>query len=75
VEFQKILDHPGWAYPSSAFYALAPLGLARAAEMNGDVARSRKAYQDFCARWKEADTDLPILIEAKKEYDRLLRRP
>jgi tetratricopeptide (TPR) repeat protein len=75
VEFQKILDHPGWAYPSSTFYGLAPLGLARSAAMSGDMTRSRKAYQDFFARWKGADADLPILIEAKKEYDRLLRRP
>jgi serine/threonine protein kinase/predicted Zn-dependent protease len=75
VEFQKILDHPGWAYPSSTFYALAPLGLARAAAMSGAVAKSRKAYQDFFALWKDADADLPILIEAEKEYKRLLRRP
>jgi serine/threonine protein kinase/predicted Zn-dependent protease len=74
AEFQKILDHPGWAYPSSAFYALAPLGLARAAAMSG-VARGRKAYEDFFAQWKDADADLPILIEAKKEYDRLLHHP
>jgi tetratricopeptide (TPR) repeat protein len=73
AEFQKILDHPGWAYPSSTFYALAPLGLARAAAMSGDVARSRKAYEDFFAQWKAADADLPVLVEAKKEYDRLLR--
>jgi len=33
--------------------------------------RSRKSYQDFFAIWKEADADLPILIEAKKEYEKL----
>jgi len=73
AEFQKILDHPGWAYPSSTFYALAPLGLARAAAMSGDVAGSRKAYEDFFTLWKDADADLPVLIEAKREYDRLRR--
>jgi len=67
AEFQKILDHRGWD-PTSYLYPLAHLGLARAAALKGDVAGSRKAYQDFLALWKDADADLPILIEAKKEY-------
>jgi hypothetical protein len=37
----------------------------------GDTAKARKEYQDFFAMWKDADTDLPILIEAKKEYEKL----
>ena len=67
AEFQKILDHRGWD-PTSYLYPLAHLGLARAAALTGDVAVSRKAYQDFLSLWKDADADLPILIEAKKEY-------
>ena len=39
---------------------LAQLGLARATQ-------SRKAYDDFLAAWKEADADVPILREAKRE--------
>ena len=70
TEFQKILDHRGWD-PISPFYPLAHLGLARANVLAGDTAGSRKAYQDFFALWKDADSDLPILIEAKKEYERL----
>jgi serine/threonine protein kinase/Flp pilus assembly protein TadD len=67
AEFQKILDARGWD-PIPLLYPLAHLGLARAAALTGDVAGSRKAYQDFLAIWKDADADLPILIEAKKEY-------
>ena len=70
AEFQKILDHPGWD-PTSYLYPLAHLGVARAAALTGDVAGSRKAYEDFLALWKDADADLPVLIEAKKEYARL----
>jgi eukaryotic-like serine/threonine-protein kinase len=66
AEFQKILDNRGYA-PLSPFYPLAHLGLARAAAKAGDMTRSQKAYEDFFARWKEADPDLPILIEAKRE--------
>ncbi len=70
TEFRKILDHRGWD-PLSTFYPLAQLGVARALALNGDVNGSRKAYQDFFALWKDADADLPILIEAKKEYEKL----
>ncbi|HVS81756.1 MAG TPA: tetratricopeptide repeat protein, partial [Pyrinomonadaceae bacterium] len=69
-EFQKILDHRGWS-PLSPLYPLAHLGLARAAVLQGDTAKARKEYQDFLALWKGADADLPILIEAKKEYEKL----
>jgi len=70
AEFHKILDHRGWD-PTSYLYPLAHPGLARAAALIGDVAGSRKAYQDFLAVWKDADPDLPILIDAKKEYSAL----
>jgi hypothetical protein len=35
------------------------------------VAKSRRAYQDFLALWKDADPDVPILIQAKAEYAKL----
>ncbi len=69
AEFQKILDHRGYA-PLSPLYPLAHLGSARAAAMAGDTAKSRKAYEDFFAAWKEADADLPILAEAKSGYEK-----
>jgi len=30
-----------------------------------------QSYQDFFTLWKDADSDLPILIEAKKEFEEL----
>ena len=70
VEFQKILDHRGHS-PLSVLYPLAHLGLARAASISGDATKARQAYQDFFALWKDADVDLPVLIAAKKEYEKL----
>jgi tetratricopeptide (TPR) repeat protein len=67
AEFQKILDHRGEAL-LSPLYPLAYLGVARALALSGEPVKSRKAYEDFFAVWKDADADLPILIEAKKEY-------
>ena len=51
--------------------ALAHLGLARAYTLSGDTTKARTAYQDFFAFWKNADPDIPILIEAKTEYAKL----
>jgi predicted Zn-dependent protease len=70
AEFQKILNHRGWD-PLSPLYPLAHLGLARAAVLTGDTSKARQAYQDFFALWKDADADLPVLIDAKKEYEKL----
>jgi hypothetical protein len=70
AEFQSIIDHPGSDYLAPA-HTLAHLGLARAAAINGDTAATRKAYQDFFAVWKDADSDLPVLVQARKEYAEL----
>jgi hypothetical protein len=51
--------------------ALAHLGLARAYALSGETAKSRAAYLDFFALWKDADPDIPILKEAKAEYAKL----
>lgn len=71
VEFQRILDHRGEA-ALSVLYPLARLGLARAVALAGDTEKSRKEYQRFFELWKDADADLPILIEAKQRF-RLLK--
>ncbi|HEY6401865.1 MAG TPA: hypothetical protein VI479_10680, partial [Blastocatellia bacterium] len=67
---QKIIEHRGWD-TLSPLWPLARLGLARAMALQGDVAKSRQAYEYFFRLWNDADADLPILIEAKIEYDRL----
>ncbi|HKO60099.1 MAG TPA: protein kinase [Pyrinomonadaceae bacterium] len=70
AEFQKIIDRPTIDM-GSELRPLAHLGLARAAAISGDTGKSRTAYQNFFAMWKNADPDLPVLIEAKKEYEQL----
>ena len=70
AEFQKILDHRGIVV-NGPIGALAHLGLARADVLQGDIAKATAAYQDFLTLWKDADPNIPILIEAKAEYARL----
>jgi DNA-binding winged helix-turn-helix (wHTH) protein/tetratricopeptide (TPR) repeat protein len=69
-EFQRILDHRG-ADPFSPYYAVAPLGLARARAMAGDAFGSRQGYEQFLTQWANADADLSVLREARAEYARL----
>jgi eukaryotic-like serine/threonine-protein kinase len=68
AEFKKVIDQRG-IDPFSCTHVLAHLGLGRALALNGDTAGARKAYQDFFALWKDADHDLPVLVEARKEYE------
>jgi len=70
AEFQKILDHPG-VVGNEPIGALAHLGLGRAYALAGDNEKAKTAYQDFLALWKNADTDVPILKQAKAEYAKL----
>jgi DNA-binding winged helix-turn-helix (wHTH) protein/tetratricopeptide (TPR) repeat protein len=65
-EFQKILDHP--TSPVSPYIPLARLGLGRALTLSGETDRSRRAYDEFFALWKNADLDIRILRQAKSEY-------
>jgi len=70
AEFEKLLDHPTLVV-SNPLFALAHVGLARAYILGGDRAKARAAYQDFLTLWKDADPDIPILKEAKAEYEKL----
>jgi eukaryotic-like serine/threonine-protein kinase len=70
TEFQKFLDHRGIVV-NVPLGALAHLDLARAFALSADTAKARTAYQDFFALWKDADPDIPILKQAKAEYEKL----
>jgi serine/threonine protein kinase/tetratricopeptide (TPR) repeat protein len=58
-------------FPAAVEGSLSQLGLARAYLLSGDKEKTRTAYQDFLARWKDADPDIPALQEAKREYEQL----
>jgi serine/threonine protein kinase/tetratricopeptide (TPR) repeat protein len=80
AEFQKILDHSGIVW-NCWTGALAHLGVARANALvsrtsrgaDADAARVRAlaAYKDFLTLWKDADPDIPILKQAKAEYEKV----
>jgi eukaryotic-like serine/threonine-protein kinase len=79
TEFQKIVDHSGIVW-NCWTGALAHLGVARANALQARTSqgadadarvRALAAYRDFLTLWKDADSDIPILKEAKAEYAKL----
>jgi eukaryotic-like serine/threonine-protein kinase len=68
-EFQAVLNLKSGS-PSDPTMSFAQLGLARAYALS-DKSKARTAYQDFFALWKDADPDVPLLKEAKSEYEKL----
>jgi eukaryotic-like serine/threonine-protein kinase len=70
AEFQKLLDHRG-IVGADPVGALALWQLGRAFVLSGDTIKAKAAYQDFLTLWKDADSDIPILVQAKTEYARL----
>ena len=71
AEFQKILDHRGIVV-SDPVGDVARLQLGRAYALAGNKSRAKAAYQDFLTLWIDADSDVPILKQAKAEYSKLL---
>ena len=70
LEFQKILEHHGLLL-NDIIGALSHVQIGRAYALEGDSAKAKAAYQDFLTLWKDADPDIPILVQAKAEYARL----
>jgi DNA-binding winged helix-turn-helix (wHTH) protein/tetratricopeptide (TPR) repeat protein len=69
-EFQKIINHRGIVL-SDPIGALAHLQLARAYGLDGDIQKAKANYQHFLELWKNADSDIPVLRQAKAEYANL----
>jgi serine/threonine protein kinase/tetratricopeptide (TPR) repeat protein len=70
AEFQKLIDHPA-IVGRNDIGALAYLQLGRAQTMTGDKAAARNSYETFLTLWKDADSDIPALKQAKAEYAKL----
>jgi tetratricopeptide (TPR) repeat protein len=56
-------------------YPLAQYHLAQAHRRKGQVVEARAAYERFLQIWKGADTDLPEMVDARKELATLVLLP
>jgi hypothetical protein len=45
--------------------------MARGLALTGDTAKAKKTFEDFFELWKDADSDIAILQDARAEYARL----
>ena len=70
AEFRKILDHPGIVI-NEPLGALAHLWMARALALQHDTAKARAEYERFLNLWRDADSDIPVLQQARAEYSKL----
>ena len=69
--FEKATRLKGLAYLNGSPYAMSYLGLGRAYALAGNKPDAKKAYDTFFSEWKNADSDLPVIAEAKNEYAQL----
>ncbi len=67
VDFKRLVETPPPQPPGFGVYPSALIGLARALAATGDTAGAKRAYEQFLDLWKNADPDLPLLHEARKE--------
>ena len=70
VEFQKLEDHPGLVL-ADPIGVMARLQLARIFALSGATAKAEAAYQEVLTLWKDADSDLPVINQARAEYAKL----
>jgi eukaryotic-like serine/threonine-protein kinase len=69
-EFQRILDHRTIVLVDP-MDAMARLQLARALVLSGDSVKAKRTYNDLLTLWKNADSKIPMVGEARAEYTRL----
>jgi DNA-binding winged helix-turn-helix (wHTH) protein/tetratricopeptide (TPR) repeat protein len=66
TEFRKLIEQRG-VVVNSPFASLACLGLARSLAVDGRREEAAQAYRDLFARWSDADPELAVVREARKE--------
>jgi eukaryotic-like serine/threonine-protein kinase len=70
AEFQRILDRPGLVL-NDPIGPMALLQKARTLAESGDRRQSAVSYEDLLDLWKNADSDVPAVIQARTEFEKL----
>jgi hypothetical protein len=67
AEYRRVVEnlrYDSLSIPS--LWAIDHFRLARAYEQMGDPARAREWYGRFLTEWKDADPDIPEVVEARQ---------
>jgi tetratricopeptide (TPR) repeat protein len=70
AEFRKLQDRRGIVV-NCPLAALSLLQLGKAYLLEGDPVSARTSYQEFFGLWKDAESGIPILRQAKFEYQQI----
>jgi Tfp pilus assembly protein PilF len=70
TEFRKVLEHRGML-GNSLIGVTARLGLARAYAQSGENGPARDEYRKFFELWKDSDSDIPLLGQARAELSKI----
>ena len=68
ADFNKLLDGAKPTAPLYPWAAFAHIGLARCLAQAGRRPETRAEYEKAFALWKDADSDIPLLQQARAEY-------
>ena len=71
-DYRLILNNPG-VDPIAPLYSISHLGLARVLVLQKEPGQARDEYRAFLEAWKNADPEIPLLLHAKQEYEKLGR--
>jgi len=69
-DYLLVLANPGLD-PIWPGHSMAHLYLARVLARQNKLEEARREYRAFLEIWKNADPDVPLLIQAKQEYAKL----
>jgi tetratricopeptide (TPR) repeat protein len=70
AQFSRLANLPGLE-PANVQHSIVHVWLARTHARAGHADEARKAYEKFLQLWKDADPDVPLLIQAMAEYKKL----
>ncbi len=68
AEYETVVQNPydkWWIYDNPAIFVLDQFRLAQVYKQLGDTDRARHWYERFLDDWKDADPDIPEVIEAQ----------
>ncbi len=71
AKYEEIIARCMLGGEEQEYWILANCELGKIYKEIGDIQRSKEHYGRFLNIWKDADADIPILIEAKAEYAKL----
>ena len=69
IKYQELLANQHLGDERQEPWIMAHLHLGKIFQQKGDIGKARQYYEKFLEIWKDADPDLPPIVEARKQLD------